>query len=171
MLSFDWSNVIVIAAVVVILFVYRQLDKNNRSLEKIRKFAETVRHDLNAFVEERTATVKDFETVLKVHDKTAAEILRRIQAVEGNLLTRTPEIEAMAGDPGSAYGSGGMVTKLTAARICLSAGCSMAITKGGTERKISVKRMSTASTQPPKYPATRPIISGPASPSHPIAIA
>jgi glutamate 5-kinase len=44
----------------------------------------------------------------------------------------TPDIEAMAGDPGSAYGSGGMVTKLTAARICLSAGCRMAITKGET---------------------------------------
>jgi glutamate 5-kinase len=42
----------------------------------------------------------------------------------------TPEIEAMAGDPGSAYGSGGMVTKLVAAKICLSAGCRMAITKG-----------------------------------------
>jgi len=46
-------------------------------------------------VEERTAAVKDMETVLKVHDKTAAEILRRIQAVESNLLTRTPEIEEM----------------------------------------------------------------------------
>jgi len=79
----------------VILFVYRQLDKNNRSLEKIRKFAENVRHELNTFVEERTATVKDFETVLKVHDKTAAEIHRRIQAIETNLLSRTPEIEAM----------------------------------------------------------------------------
>ena len=42
----------------------------------------------------------------------------------------TPEIEAMAGDPGSAYGSGGMVTKLTAAKICLSAGCRMAIAQG-----------------------------------------
>ena len=42
----------------------------------------------------------------------------------------TPEIEAMAGDPGSGYGSGGMVTKLAAARICLSAGCRMAIAKG-----------------------------------------
>ncbi|CAA7612365.1 gamma-glutamate kinase [Candidatus Terasakiella magnetica] len=44
----------------------------------------------------------------------------------------TPEIEAMAGDPGSAYGSGGMVTKLVAAKICLSAGCRMAITRGET---------------------------------------
>jgi glutamate 5-kinase len=42
----------------------------------------------------------------------------------------TPEIEAMAGDPGTGYGSGGMVTKLVAARICLSAGCRMAICKG-----------------------------------------
>jgi len=95
MLSFDFGNLIVLVAVVVILIVYRQLDKNNRSLEKIRKYAETVRHDLNEFVEERTAAVQDFETVLKVHDKTAAEILRRIQAVEAHLLTRLPEVEQM----------------------------------------------------------------------------
>jgi chromosome segregation ATPase len=94
-LTFDFGYLVVLGAVVVILFVYRQLDKNNRSLEKIRQFAETVRRDLNTFVEERTATVKDFETVLKVHDKTAVEILKRIQAVESNLLARTPEIEDM----------------------------------------------------------------------------
>ena len=49
----------------------------------------------------------------------------------------TPEIEAMAGDPGSGYGSGGMVTKLAAARICLSAGCRMAIAKGDALRPLS----------------------------------
>lgn len=42
----------------------------------------------------------------------------------------TPEIEAMAGDPSSAVGSGGMVTKLIAARIALAAGCRMAIAPG-----------------------------------------
>jgi glutamate 5-kinase len=42
----------------------------------------------------------------------------------------TPEIEAMAGDPGSALGSGGMITKLQAARIALAAGCRMAIAPG-----------------------------------------
>jgi glutamate 5-kinase len=41
----------------------------------------------------------------------------------------TPEIEAMAGDPGT-LGSGGMVTKLQAARIALAAGCRMAIAPG-----------------------------------------
>ena len=42
----------------------------------------------------------------------------------------TPRIEAMAGHAVTGYGSGGMVTKLAAARIALSAGCRMAIALG-----------------------------------------
>jgi len=42
----------------------------------------------------------------------------------------TPEIEAMAGIGSSAYSSGGMVTKLEAAKIAMAAGCSMAIVDG-----------------------------------------
>lgn len=43
----------------------------------------------------------------------------------------TPEIEAMAGAAGSYESSGGMVTKLAAAKQCMAAGCNMVITKGG----------------------------------------
>jgi glutamate 5-kinase len=42
----------------------------------------------------------------------------------------TPEIEAMAGDALPGYSSGGMVTKLAAARIAMTAGCRMVIAKG-----------------------------------------
>src|SRR5579863_8990183 len=42
----------------------------------------------------------------------------------------TPAIEAMAGEAPAGYSSGGMVTKLVAARICMAAGCRMAIAKG-----------------------------------------
>jgi glutamate 5-kinase len=42
----------------------------------------------------------------------------------------TPEIEAMAGEAPAGYSSGGMVTKLAAARIALGAGCRMAIADG-----------------------------------------
>jgi len=42
----------------------------------------------------------------------------------------TPEIEAMAGGTGSAFGSGGMRTKIEAAKIALAAGCSMIIGRG-----------------------------------------
>jgi len=42
----------------------------------------------------------------------------------------TPEIEAMAGEALPGYSSGGMVTKLAAARIAMAAGCRMAIASG-----------------------------------------
>ena len=43
----------------------------------------------------------------------------------------TPEIEAMGGDPPPGYSSGGMRTKLAAARVATGAGCAMAIALGG----------------------------------------
>jgi glutamate 5-kinase len=42
----------------------------------------------------------------------------------------TPELEALAGASRTAYGSGGMATKLAAARICMSAGCATLIANG-----------------------------------------
>jgi glutamate 5-kinase len=42
----------------------------------------------------------------------------------------TADIEAMAGEAPAGYSSGGMVTKLAAARIALGAGCRMAIADG-----------------------------------------
>ncbi|HEY5350524.1 MAG TPA: glutamate 5-kinase [Candidatus Lustribacter sp.] len=42
----------------------------------------------------------------------------------------TPEIEAMAGHAPRGYSSGGMVTKLVAARIAMGAGCRMVIARG-----------------------------------------
>jgi glutamate 5-kinase len=41
-----------------------------------------------------------------------------------------PEIEAMAGDAAPGYSSGGMVTKIAAARIAIGAGCQMLIARG-----------------------------------------
>ena len=46
------------------------------------------------------------------------------------VLQITPQIEAMAGGVGSQSGSGGMATKLAAARIALNAGCTMCIADG-----------------------------------------
>ncbi|OFX07785.1 MAG: glutamate 5-kinase, partial [Alphaproteobacteria bacterium RIFOXYD12_FULL_60_8] len=48
----------------------------------------------------------------------------------------TPEMEAGAGMSGSYVGSGGMVTKLVAGRICMNAGCRMAIALGKRDNPI-----------------------------------
>jgi glutamate 5-kinase len=52
-----------------------------------------------------------------------ARFIERVTAV-------TPDIEAMAGRSASAVGSGGMTTKLLAARIAVAAGCHMCIAAG-----------------------------------------
>ena len=51
--------------------------------------------------------------------------------------TVTPEIEAMGGEPPPGYSSGGMRTKLAAARIATQAGCAMAIARGHMDRPLT----------------------------------
>jgi glutamate 5-kinase len=48
----------------------------------------------------------------------------------------TPDIEAMAGKPGTMLGSGGMVTKIEAARIAVAAGAHMAIASGRIDHPL-----------------------------------
>jgi glutamate 5-kinase len=48
----------------------------------------------------------------------------------------TPEIEAMGGEPPPGYSSGGMRTKLVAARIATQAGVAMAIAQGNVKRPL-----------------------------------
>ena len=48
----------------------------------------------------------------------------------------TDEMLEMAGEPGSAVGSGGMLTKLLAARIAMHAGCSTVLASGAVERPL-----------------------------------
>jgi glutamate 5-kinase len=49
----------------------------------------------------------------------------------------TPDIEAMAGEAATGYSSGGMVTKLIAARIAMAAGCRMVIAMGKKMHPLS----------------------------------
>lgn len=50
----------------------------------------------------------------------------------------TPEVEAMAGPPASTTpGSGGMITKVSAAKIALAGGCSMIIMNGKADHPIA----------------------------------
>jgi glutamate 5-kinase len=49
----------------------------------------------------------------------------------------TPEIEAMAGGAGTAGASGGMKTKILAAKTAMQGGCAMAVMKGDVERPLS----------------------------------
>ena len=54
--------------------------------------------------------------------------------------TLDQRIVDMAGGPGSRHGSGGMRTKIEAARIAVGAGCAMVITNGHVKRPVAALR-------------------------------
>jgi glutamate 5-kinase len=58
----------------------------------------------------------------------------------------TPEIEAMAGAAPEGFSSGGMVTKITAAKIALAAGCRMAIAFGKRDHPLAALEDGAACT-------------------------
>jgi len=67
----------------------------------------------------------------------------------------TPEIERMAGGVSSAVGSGGMATKIAAARIAVAAGCHMCIALGRELHPL--KRIETGARCSWFYPSTTPM--------------
>ena len=67
----------------------------------------------------------------------------------------TPEIEAMAGGSASHVGSGGMATKIAAARIAVGAGCHMCIAPG--EHRHPLKRIESGARCTWFMPASTPV--------------
>jgi glutamate 5-kinase len=66
----------------------------------------------------------------------------------------TPEIERMAGGAASAVGSGGMVTKIAAAKIAVTAGCHMCVAAGREMHPL--KRIESGARCSWFYPAASP---------------
>ncbi|AYG70531.1 glutamate 5-kinase [Rhizobium sp. CCGE531] len=64
------------------------------------------------------------------HDNPSARLITEVRRI-------TPQIEAMAGHSVSRHSSGGMLTKLMAARIAMDAGCNMIIAKGNKSYPLS----------------------------------
>ena len=63
------------------------------------------------------------------HEDPEAELISRV-------LDITPAIEAMAGGASSGFGTGGMQTKIAAAKIAVGAGCHLCIAKGAAQHPL-----------------------------------
>ena len=73
------TNIITIGVVVCILIFYRVADKNNRSLEKVKKYTEKCKEEIASFADEKSMAVKNFGIDLEVEKKAAAQLMKNIQ--------------------------------------------------------------------------------------------
>ena len=92
---FTLGNLLTIAIVIIILAVYRQIDLNNRSLDKMKKYFTRIKEELDAIVEEKAMGLKDLSIELNVHEKTVKEVYNRIEKRGNELSERAGEIEAI----------------------------------------------------------------------------
>lgn len=92
-MEFTLGDIIVLVAVAIVLFVYRQLDRNNQSIAKVKRFTDKVRHDLSGLVDSKTEELKNLTIELDVHMKTAREILKRVNSIEDDIKGRTKGVD------------------------------------------------------------------------------
>jgi glutamate 5-kinase len=101
---------------------------------------EEIRFGDNDRLAARVAQMVSADTLILLSDIDGlytADPRKRADAAHIPIVTEvTAEIEAMGGEAATGYSSGGMVTKLAAAKIALAAGCRMAITFGKRERPL-----------------------------------
>jgi DNA repair exonuclease SbcCD ATPase subunit len=82
---FTIGNILTLGIVALVLFLYRQLDRHNNTVDKLQKFAAQVKEELGEFVAEKEGAVKDYGIALDVHQKAAKELLRRLQITDEEL--------------------------------------------------------------------------------------
>ncbi len=92
---FTLGNLIVLGLVLAIQFLFRQLDKNNRSLEKLRKYGDHLKGDLGSFVAAHEQGIKDFSIELGVQEQAARELLNRLKTVDEALSSKADTISSI----------------------------------------------------------------------------
>ncbi|GAB4367090.1 MAG: hypothetical protein Kow009_03910 [Spirochaetales bacterium] len=93
---FTIGNLLVIGIVLVILAIFRQLDRNSKTLDKVRRYAERAREELDRVVLERVQNLKDLAIELDIHQKAGKEILKRIQGIEEGIQEKFSAVDTIA---------------------------------------------------------------------------
>lgn len=94
-MQFTGADLILLGVFAIVLIVYRQLDRNNRSLDKVKRYASRIQDDLDAIVQEKIVAIRDMGIELEVHQKAAKEVLKRVQQIESGLDDRANEVDAI----------------------------------------------------------------------------
>lgn len=92
---FSIGNLITFLAVLLILVIIRALDRNNRSLEKLKRFSDKISANIAALAEEKSAQIREFMIDLQGNLTAGKEMMARARTVEEALQARSAEVEGV----------------------------------------------------------------------------
>ena len=90
---FTVGDLVTLLVVVAILAIYRQLDRNNRALDKVKRYADRITGELSGFIDEKSTEIKDLAIEIQVGLKTGKELLKRVRGVEEGLQGRAEQMD------------------------------------------------------------------------------
>ena len=94
---FTVGNLLTLGIVLLILFLYRQMDRSNRNLKLLRDYSEKLKKELASYMEEQEKAVKDYGILLNVEREAAKELLKRLQLTEEELADKAAAVARLDG--------------------------------------------------------------------------
>src|SRR5271157_5890182 len=92
---FSFGDLITLVVVLLIVIVFRAIDRNNRSLEKLKRFSDKITENLSALVEGKTLEMRDLSVELQAELKAGKEMIVHTRTADEQLRGRTSEIESI----------------------------------------------------------------------------
>jgi DNA repair exonuclease SbcCD ATPase subunit len=90
---FTVGNIITLGIVLLILILFRQMDRSNRSRNLIRDYTEKQKKELGEFVKDQERAVKDYAISLNVERDAAKELMKRLQQTEEELAQKAQSMD------------------------------------------------------------------------------
>ena len=90
---FTAGNLITLALCVGILLIFRQLDSNNKSIDKVKKYIDHAKADMDNYFEGRNQSLKDAAVDLDTKQEFAVAAVKRLEKFETDFVTRAQQTE------------------------------------------------------------------------------
>ena len=89
---FTIGNLLTLGIVLLILILYRHMDRNNRNRNLLRDYSEKLKKEIASFVEEKERAVRDYSVLLGVEKDSAKELMKRLQMTEEEMAEKAAAI-------------------------------------------------------------------------------
>ncbi|HON88910.1 MAG TPA: hypothetical protein PK746_05485 [Spirochaetales bacterium] len=86
---FTVGNLVTLFISIIVILVFRYLDKDNRSLEKIKRFTDKLMAEIDEYAAKREKDVKTYAAELDAYKMSAKEVLRQVTETQKNLEDKT----------------------------------------------------------------------------------
>lgn len=87
------GNILTIGICLLLLILFRQLDKNNRSIERVRKYSEKLKGDLDQFFAENKNKLDESILSLSLEQTKAVATVNRLEAMQQAMILNEQEVE------------------------------------------------------------------------------